>query len=344
MPTITNDDPSRNNNNDDEKERRRLTERTSSARSSVGAGSIRFSDFMNDNLIAARYVAAASISLVAFYGILHTPLFFRYRTVADIPAAYFVYRTKLTCRVISVMEIPEGPVTCRLRHLSPVERILSRTWFDRFMKLHPSVAVGKRPDESPDELLLVNVAGIQSAPVYLSLTENHGDWLRQLAEDHALVQCQLLARKVPNVVIEDNNRKKRKIPEFSDDTEPSYGIDQAAIGRLYYRPTWTALFPRDIGAEMVQSGRASASSSSLYPRTDAPAAERLVDTTHNVKDLKYDAAYLASLSRLEFVAAKGSYGMWGDSTVRQRRSDVVDEVEFQEHATMWQKVWRWIRG
>ena len=52
-------------------------------RHTVGQGLHILSDTINDHLIAARYATLASIGLLAAYGLSHTPLFSRYRTVAD---------------------------------------------------------------------------------------------------------------------------------------------------------------------------------------------------------------------------------------------------------------------
>lgn len=56
-----------------------------SLRGTVGAGMDRFSHLVNDNLVAARYGVFAGITLLTVYGLSQTPLFFRYRTVADVP-------------------------------------------------------------------------------------------------------------------------------------------------------------------------------------------------------------------------------------------------------------------
>lgn len=44
------------------------------------------SDTINDNLVAARYASFASIALLSAYGLANTPLFFRFKTVSDIPS------------------------------------------------------------------------------------------------------------------------------------------------------------------------------------------------------------------------------------------------------------------
>lgn len=56
-----------------------------SIRAVVGGAMHGFSQVINDNLIAARYGVMASMFLLTAYGLSNTPLFFRFRTVSEIP-------------------------------------------------------------------------------------------------------------------------------------------------------------------------------------------------------------------------------------------------------------------
>jgi hypothetical protein len=67
----------------------------------VGTGTVQLSEWVNSNLIVARYAAYTGIGLLAAYGISHSPLFFRYKTVADIPSHYFLRRRKIKCRLVA---------------------------------------------------------------------------------------------------------------------------------------------------------------------------------------------------------------------------------------------------
>lgn len=58
---------------------------TESWRQVVGNQMQSVSDIINDNLVAARYASFASIALLSAYGLANTPLFFRFKTVSDIP-------------------------------------------------------------------------------------------------------------------------------------------------------------------------------------------------------------------------------------------------------------------
>lgn len=54
-------------------------------RVNVGNSMGMVSTVVNENIITARYATFATIALLSAYGISRTPLFFRYKTVSDIP-------------------------------------------------------------------------------------------------------------------------------------------------------------------------------------------------------------------------------------------------------------------
>jgi hypothetical protein len=58
-------------------------------RSSVGQGMHAVSNVVNNNLVAFRYGTVATVTLLTAYGLANTPLFFRYKSVAEIPGKLF---------------------------------------------------------------------------------------------------------------------------------------------------------------------------------------------------------------------------------------------------------------
>jgi hypothetical protein len=85
-----------------------LTNAGDEIRNLVGRGTVQLSEWVNSNLIVARYAAYAGIGLLAAYGITHSPLFFRFRTVADIPSHYFFRRRKIRCRLVAAANETSG--------------------------------------------------------------------------------------------------------------------------------------------------------------------------------------------------------------------------------------------
>ncbi len=59
------------------------------ARQLFGQWTVQVSDAINDNLILVRYGTITSIALLSAYGLYKTPLFFRYKSVSDIPCVRF---------------------------------------------------------------------------------------------------------------------------------------------------------------------------------------------------------------------------------------------------------------
>ena len=144
-------------------------------RQAVGQITHRFSDLINENIIAARYATVATVLLLGTYGVSKTPFFFRYKSVSDIPSEYFTKRRALHGRIVHVLEnnvesiaaassvasnagiqnmsnAAEKPVICLVRHLSPVGRLLSKSAFDFSLSNSPSVRLGGRIEDSRDLL------------------------------------------------------------------------------------------------------------------------------------------------------------------------------------------------
>jgi len=114
-------------------------------RKTVGTGMDDFTKVVNDNLIAVRYGVFAGVTLLTVYGLSQTPLFFRYRTVNEIPSSYFLQRKRFHGRMIGVVVDDTGiesshgskDIQILVRHLSPIGQILPKTWFDFFVQFNP---------------------------------------------------------------------------------------------------------------------------------------------------------------------------------------------------------------
>jgi hypothetical protein len=132
----------------------------------IGSTMHSFSDTINDNMVAARYGVFAGVLLLTAYGVSNTPLFFRFRTVSEIPASYFVNRRRLYGRIICVNKSNsnnERSLEVHIRHLSPVGQVLPKVWYDFFMRASPLAArlaqsrSTQKPEESKSELLRIKI-------------------------------------------------------------------------------------------------------------------------------------------------------------------------------------------
>jgi hypothetical protein len=70
----------------------------------------------------------------------------------------------------------------------------------------------------------------------------------------------------------------------------------------------------------------------------------IIDSSDRVEDLKKDIKHMNQLEKAEYKAAAEWVGMWADPVVRDSRQDLVEEVTFQNKASRFQKIWRWLRG
>lgn len=327
----------------------------SSARTVVVENMHSFSDIINNNLIAARFGAFASIFLLTVYGVTNTPLFFRYRTVSEIPSVLFLSRRRLYGRIIGK---GDGNFHLSIRHLSPIGQVLPKAWFDFFMRASPLATDlskgGRPPEESKNQLLQVKIAGIQYPP----FSRYHGrseEYLEKLAKDKTLVSLQLLARQIPNQPkVETHKRKVSAVyPELEsleerDDNTSLSAIDleqrQVAICRLTYRPTLLQLFPTDIATSLLLDGNATISSTLVTPNLSSSAKERITDASERLDDLQRDVKYLEDLAKAEYKAVESETGMWAYPEYRKTKQEVIEEIEFQKSANIFQKLWRRITG
>ena len=273
-------------------------------------------DFVNEHLILVRYATLSSVLLLGAYSISQTPLFFRYRTAKDIPKTFFSHRRVLTCRVFRAespvrtpteevaSSIAWSPIVLRVKHLSPAGLLLSRNHFEIGSKFSPTaVALGRNDDSS--DLIRVQLYGVSQE----SQTSKQNSLLQDLAQDRAMVRCELLS------TITDNQN------------------EIVIIAHLTY---WEAesWWPVDLGKALVQSGLARVQHNVVLGQHGS---DRL-------QDKRRDIQYLEAISKIEYDAISKRSGMWSIPSIRAASQDAVDHVEWVTTATWYQKIWRRIAG
>ena len=285
---------------------------TRSFRIFFSAATHALSDFVNENLITIRYAALSSVLLLGAYSISQTPLFFRYRTVKEIPNSLYQRRRVLTGRAFQVAPLPDAaakkqtftaPIILYVRHLSPMGRLLSKNLFEWGLQYSPTTAALGRVDSR--DLIRIQLFGVCQESVAPPLL-----LLDQLVLDRTLVRCQLVA-------------------STSDDTEP-----MAAIARIYYRertPSWWAV---DLGSHLVENGLARVQADVVLGRNGS----------NRLEDKQRDIQYLESLSKLQYEAISNRRGMWSIPMVRASARDLVEHAKLETSARWYQKIWRRLRG
>ena len=135
--------------------------------------------------------------------------------------------------------------------------------------------------------------------------------------------------------------------------------EHLAICKLSHRPTLLQLFSSDIGLSLILAGNAEVSSSMISStntssnyldnsydedNTERVKQTELLDSSQRVDDLRKDVKYLEELSRAELEAVKSKRGIWAFPEVRETKFELVEEIEFQANANIFQKLWRRLRG
>lgn len=179
-------------------------------------------------------------------------------------------------------------------------------------------------------------AAVREPPIFISpgYIEQPGEWLRRLADQKAPVSCKLLSRQA-RIIDGAPKRQTSALAEFNR----AVSEEQTAVCQIRYRPGGS-FFRVDLAESLVRHGRAEISSGMFV----TPEDWSVIDTSNRVEDLKKDTKYMSRLEVAEYKAAKESVGIWADPMFRESRQDLVKEIEFEEEANLFQKVWRWFRG
>eukprot|EP00815_Leptocylindrus_aporus_P012032 CAMPEP_0116053378 /NCGR_PEP_ID=MMETSP0322-20121206/2142_1 /TAXON_ID=163516 /ORGANISM="Leptocylindrus danicus var. apora, Strain B651" /LENGTH=330 /DNA_ID=CAMNT_0003536511 /DNA_START=84 /DNA_END=1073 /DNA_ORIENTATION=+ len=285
------------------------------------------SDWINENKLLFRYATFSSIAVLGVYGLLNTPFFFRFKDAEKIPAYYFKRRKKLHCRIVHVVRddvaknLECQPIRLLLRHLTPLERCLSRPLFDSFTGLKYANESSIR---SRNDLLCAEIAGVVSPPPYsveIGMEED-GAWLKRLAEDRSRVTLQLLSLRSPS----PNNRFPSNLEEKNTIVKEKTSI----IGHITYRPG-TAMFQKDLASSLVLYGRADLENG-LYTELDGYDIEYASTST---KDIDKDVEFVSILEENQAKAIHEKWGMWSDKNIRQnfKYKSLVEEVETDKTKT-----------
>ena len=199
------------------------------------------------------------------------------------------------------------------------------------------------------------IAGLSAPPYYTSNDYQRGEWLRQLADAKTVVNLQLLGRRVASSQVPAAEKKTSKremstvLPELQSslDQESSNshveGEEQVAVCWVYYRPSIFQLFATDLADSLVRYGHACVESE-VFMKNDFTSGTRVIDASTGLEDLRKDIKHLDRLERSQLKGAEQSYGMWSDSSIREKRRDIMDEIEFQTNSNVFQRLWRWWRS
>lgn len=198
------------------------------------------------------------------------------------------------------------------------------------------------------------LAGLSAPPFYTSRGYQRGEWLRQLADSKTVVSLQLLGRRVASSQAPAAEKKAFKrematvLPELhalGQESSNSHVDDeeQVAVCWVYYRPSIFQLFATDLADSLVRYGHACVESE-VFMKNDFTNDTKVIDASTGLEDLRKDIKRLDRLERSQLKGAEQSHGMWSDNSIREKRRDIMDEIEFQANANVFQRLWRWWRS
>lgn len=293
-----------------------------SHRQAIGQSLNHVMDWAHQNKIAVRYGVLTTISLLTVYGISQTPLFFRYRSVHEMPSRLFQHQKFIHGRIIDASD----DLTLQIRHLSPMERLLSRHMFQRWQKWSP---------QRRDHGLSFQLVGIDKPP--LSQTNTI---VSKLVQEETRVKIQLIGRKLlPDKGDElDGHSTSRSIakrpnPEYQEVHEEDQFVQhQSALAHIYYRPPrtgWQSIFRVNLAQELVRHGQALAAQEMYKGKV-----------VHMQEAPKKMIRHMEDLHTAQVEAAKEYQGVWAHLEVREMFPDVTKEAEFQATAPWYRKMWR----
>lgn len=343
-------------------------ESSSSLRSQIGGSVSLLTDFIEDNIIVARIAGKTSVFLLTAYGLYKTPIFFRYKRVADIPPFMFTKRKTIYGRIVHLVEPDFAqrmrmnnlenpmPITCLVRHQSPMGRLLNKSAFEFLEKYSPTIGKYHNVEDAKD-LIKVEIAGIQSPPFYFasstapdnSTKEGTNEWLQTLVDQKATLSCQLLSRRVVdaqemqklNVSNSETKHLQTLHPTLTDmrsTTMEDVELQQVAICKIGFRPPMT-IFRKDLASSLVSFGRANVAPGMHIDIQARPT----IDGSTSLEDMENDVKYIEKLSKLEYEAVKTKKGMWSIDSIRSSRPDLVEFAKDEETASWWKKLWNKFR-
>jgi hypothetical protein len=152
------------------------------------------SDTINSNLIIVRYVTLSSVLLLGAYGVVNTPLFFRYKRISELPIRVFSKRHWLHGRIVGVINssivqdtantttAAACPIVILFRHYSPIERLVGRPLFTNATTSAfgavggggggGGMSVASQISHNTRNLLRIELAGITGPPTTISTSQS----------------------------------------------------------------------------------------------------------------------------------------------------------------------------
>ena len=332
-------------------------------RQQLGSTFSAISDTINSNLIIIRYGTLGSIVLLGAYGIANTPLFYRYKSLWDIPESKWMRRRWIHGRIVGVLENKYATQATQTTHerkglssllssslqkeagggdhtrLASSETELSQS------KTQPIVILFRH--SSPMERLLtqsamnkvLSLTGKSSSRMFYSSTNPHKNlFLVELAgishAQYPMISDGFLSRLAADKARVSIQLLAQRANASSLNSEKHILKEEgSALCHVTYRKPNQWFSSTDIALEMVRLGHAVISSSVVpksYEKNDEEQKDRTIIINFNPtpKQLQHDAAFMSQLEEAEYAAWKSKTGIWSQDRMRALRPEYEEEERY----------------
>ena len=319
------------------------------------------SDTINSNLIIIRYGTIGSIVLLGAYGIANTPLFYRYKSLWDIPESKWMRRKWIHGRIAGVVNnkkyathVPqtanEGKGLTSLLSSSLQKeaddkthtRLESSTTNRSQSSAQPVVILFRH--SSPIERLLTQSAmnkvlsftGKPSSRMLYSSSNPQKKLLKVELAGIAHAQYTMALDGLLSRLAADNAQVSIQLLAQRANAS-SYNLKQrvfkeegSALCHVTYRKPNQWFSSTDIALEMVKLGHA-VISSSVVPKSCEKNDQKsknetiIINFNPTPKQLQHDAAFMSQLEEAEYSAWKSKIGVWSLENMRALKPEYEEE-------------------
>ena len=345
-----------------------------SLRRKIGAALSSISDLINSNIIIVRYGTLGSIILLGAYGISNTPLFYRYRSLWDIPESMWTRRGWVHGRIVGVVEnrnVNDFGAASRGKRQEGLSALLS-------------TSLQQNDASSADNTQSTNLDQTKVRPVVILF--RHSSFIERLLTQSAMDRVLSFTGQSPSRMFYSSTNPRRNLlsVELAGVSYPPYHSTSMAllnnlagnktrvcIQLIAQRASATSLNPErriseeeestalchvtyqkpnqwlsstNLGLELITSGQATISSA-LIPESDGKENKlhdnvTIINFNPTTKQLQQDATFMSQLEEAEYSAWKSRSGIWSLESTRELLRPEYKEEEIYVSNLWSTKVWK----
>lgn len=351
-----------------------------SIRRKIGAALSSISDVINSNIIIVRYGTVGSILLLGAYGISNTPLFYRYKSLWDIPESLWTRRRWVHGRIVGVVEN---------RNANDVVAA-SRGKGQEGLSALLSTSLQRNDATSTSNTQSTNFDHTEVQPVVILF--RHSSLMERLLTQSAMNNVLSISGQSPSRMLYSSTNPRRNLlsVELAGISYPPYHPTSTAllnnlaenkaricIQLIAQRASTTSLNPENriseeeestalchvtyqkpnqwvsstnLGLELITSGQTTMSSTLIPESGKKERKAKIINFNPTTKQLQQDARFMSQLEEAEYSAWKSRIGIWSSQSTRELLRPEYKEEEIYVSNLWSTKAWKvmkmgwsWIR-